>query len=615
MLENDKVYQSKYETLLNVAQLGGWEYNVLTQELWCNQSYFSMLGRLDASIKHWDKYSIKEVWENWLHPDDLAKAKNRFADFILNPGADYSQQFKMLHADGSWVVILSRAKAMRDDDGELTGMIIGSHLDITGTQEITESYTITQKEFEKTKRQVIKDNAFLKAVLNSPKDRFVVAIDRHYKYLGFSDSYIAFARDYLKKEVAIGMSTFDVLPEELKSLAKDNYDRALNGESFVVSSNFLAPNGKRLHYENKYSPIIDQHGKILGLTLFSNDITALKEQQEEMRMIDLRYAALFEGAEDAILIADAKSGNLVDVNEKACKLFGYSKMEMIGLHQTLLHPPEALAYVKAKFEEFVKNKEYHFVETDIITKKGIVKPVRISGGAPFRVGKYLFTAAYFHDRTVEKAAVEKALTIQELLSKAEGIAHVGSFEVTIPGGFAVWSDEMFRILDLTPNEVIAHSDIFTNMVLPSYSEEYAKWIVKASSIEGESTPIKVQIKTARGNLKYVIVSGVSYKDFSGKVYKFIGVVKDITKRVATLENLQEQNRKLKEIAWAQSHLVRGPLSDILGLSRIIKGELVSSDEKDKLLHQIHEAAEKLDQVIKDVVGNTSTFEELLEDFE
>lgn len=36
-------------------------------------------------------------------------------------------------------------------------MAIGSHLDITGTQEITDNFTITQKEFEKTKRQVIKE--------------------------------------------------------------------------------------------------------------------------------------------------------------------------------------------------------------------------------------------------------------------------------------------------------------------------------------------------------------------------------------------------------------------------------------------------------------------------
>lgn len=574
-----------------------------------------MLGRLDASMNDWDKYSIKEVWENWLHPDDLPKAKSYFADFILNPTLDYSQQFRMQHAEGHWVVILSRARAVRDDQDELTGMIIGSHLDITGTQEITDNFTITQKEFEKTKRQVIKDNALLKAILNSPKDLFVVAIDKRYRYLGFSDSYTAFANEFFKKEVAIGMDVFAILPEELKPLAKSNYDRALSGESFVVSSNFLALNGKRLYYENKYSPIIDQHGKILGLTLFSNDITLLKEQQEETRMVDLRYAALFDGAEDAILIADAKSGNLVDVNDKACKLFGYTKVEMLGLHQTKLHPPEALAYVQAKFEEFVKNKEYHFVETDIITKKGLIKPVRISGGAPFRVGKYLFTAAYFHDRTVEKAAMDKALAIQEMLSKAEGIAHVGSFEVQLPEGHALWSDEMFRILDLSPNEIIAHKDYFTQLVVVEDRELYQKWMDKVSTIEGESSPIQVKIETPSGKQKHVIVNGISYADNIGRIYKFIGVVKDITTRIATLQNLREQNRKLKEIAWAQSHLVRGPLSDILGISKIIKSDLVSAEERHKLLHQIHEAAEKLDAVIKDVVSNTSSFEEIQDDFE
>lgn len=574
-----------------------------------------MLGRLDASMNDWDKYSIKEVWENWLHPDDLPKAKSYFADFILNPTLDYSQQFRMQHAEGHWVVILSRARAVRDDQDELTGMIIGSHLDITGTQEITDNFTITQKEFEKTKRQVIKDNALLKAILNSPKDLFVVAIDKRYRYLGFSDSYTAFANEFFKKEVAIGMDVFAILPEELKPLAKSNYDRALSGESFVVSSNFLALNGKRLYYENKYSPIIDQHGKILGLTLFSNDITLLKEQQEETRMVDLRYAALFDGAEDAILIADAKSGNLVDVNDKACKLFGYTKVEMLGLHQTKLHPPEALAYVQAKFEEFVKNKEYHFVETDIITKKGLIKPVRISGGAPFRVGKYLFTAAYFHDRTVEKAAMDKALAIQEMLSKAEGIAHVGSFEVQLPEGHALWSDEMFRILDLSPNEIIAHKDYFTQLVVVEDRELYQKWMDKVSTIEGESSPIQVKIETPSGKQKHVIINGISYADNIGRIYKFIGVVKDITTRIATLQNLREQNRKLKEIAWAQSHLVRGPLSDILGISKIIKSDLVSAEERHKLLHQIHEAAEKLDAVIKDVVSNTSSFEEIQDDFE
>ncbi len=165
-MPNNAAYSSKYETLLAVGQLGGWEYNVLTQELWCNTYYFEMLGRKDQVTADWACYSIKEVWENWLHPEDLAKAKEYFADFILNPEKDYAQQLRMLHANGEWVTILSRALAMRNELGDLNGMIIGTHLDITENKQLSDNFTITQKEYEKSKKQVVKDNALINASYN-----------------------------------------------------------------------------------------------------------------------------------------------------------------------------------------------------------------------------------------------------------------------------------------------------------------------------------------------------------------------------------------------------------------------------------------------------------------
>lgn len=600
-------YSSKYETLLAVGQLGGWEYNVLTQELWCNSYYFEMLGRPEYVVSDWAKYSIKDVWENWLHPEDLSKAEAYFSDFILNPEKEYIQQFRMLHANGNWVTILSRAMAMRNNEGELTGMVIGTHLDITETQQLSTNFSITQKEFEKTKKQVIKDNAFLKAILNSPKDLFVIALDKNYRFLGFSDSYIEFAKTALKKEVTVGMSAFEVIPADLVPFAKANYDKAIAGESFVVTNNFIFPDGKRRFYENKYSPIIDQHGKILGLTLFSNDITALKEQQEETRIVDLRYAALFDGAEDAILIADATSGYLVDVNDRACTLFGYSKAEMVGMHQTQLHPPDDIVIVGELFQQFTKTNSYQSVDVNIINYKGIKKPVRITASAPFRAGKYLFLAAYFKDLSKEKAAIEKALTIEAMLSKAEGIAHVGSFEVALPERSALWSDELFRIVELPKENVLPHANLFTNLVCQEDRSLYDKWVNKATSLEGESQPIQVKIKTFKGNIKHVVISGVAYKNTQGQIFKFIGLIKDNTARIATLESLKLQNQKLREIAWAQSHLVRGPLADILGITKIINDDLATDDEKLILIKELYQSALKLDSVIKDVVNNTGSF--------
>jgi hypothetical protein len=41
-------YSSKYQTPLAVGQLGGWEYDVLSKEMWCSKFYFEILGRASA---------------------------------------------------------------------------------------------------------------------------------------------------------------------------------------------------------------------------------------------------------------------------------------------------------------------------------------------------------------------------------------------------------------------------------------------------------------------------------------------------------------------------------------------------------------------------------------
>lgn len=84
----------------------------------------------------------------------MLKARAYFSDFILNPVKEYLQQFRMLHTNGNWITILSRAMAMRNNEGELTGMVIGTHLDITNIQETAENLISTQKNLKKVKNKL-----------------------------------------------------------------------------------------------------------------------------------------------------------------------------------------------------------------------------------------------------------------------------------------------------------------------------------------------------------------------------------------------------------------------------------------------------------------------------
>ncbi len=86
------------------------------------------------------------------------------------------------------------------------------------------------------------------------------------------------------------------------------------------------------------------------------------------------------------------------------------------------------------------------------------------------------------------------------------------------------------------------------------------------------------------------------KDANGNIKRFLSIKTDITTRKATIE-------KLRKIAWSQSHQVRGPLTDILGIINLMKMK-ISSEEKNMLLSQLEIAAHGLDKAIHEIVDET-----------
>lgn len=68
-----------------------------------------------------------------------------------------------------------------------------------------------------------------------------------------------------------------------------------------------------------------------------------------------RFNALVECSPDAIFITDFDSARFVEVNVKACELFGYTREELCGMTGRQLHPPEDAAVVDAIGRDLVEH--------------------------------------------------------------------------------------------------------------------------------------------------------------------------------------------------------------------------------------------------------------------
>lgn len=121
----------------------------------------------------------------------------------------------------------------------------------------------------------------------------------------------------------------------------------------------------------------------LNVTLIHN----LKKKINELKESEEKFKSLFENANDAIFIADPSTGKIIDANKEASKLLKRPLKEIIGMHQTKLHPPEKVKYYTDKFKRHIKLGHTADFEAEVITKDKKIIPVYISASVMIIGGK------------------------------------------------------------------------------------------------------------------------------------------------------------------------------------------------------------------------------------
>jgi light-regulated signal transduction histidine kinase (bacteriophytochrome) len=84
-------------------------------------------------------------------------------------------------------------------------------------------------------------------------------------------------------DIQVGRSMLDYISRrDDREKAKLNFDRALSGEHFTLVEAYGEEGLSRRYYEDVYSPILDDQGIVIGLTLYLTDITEQKRAQDEL---------------------------------------------------------------------------------------------------------------------------------------------------------------------------------------------------------------------------------------------------------------------------------------------------------------------------------------------
>ncbi|MBI4788198.1 MAG: EAL domain-containing protein [Chloroflexi bacterium] len=117
--------EERYALAMRGANDGLWDWNLRTNRVHYSPRWKAMLGHVEDQVGN-----QPHEWFNRVHPDDLDALKKDLYAHLEGNSDHFESEYRMLHADGAWRWMLSRAVALRDADNGAYRMA-GSQTDIT----------------------------------------------------------------------------------------------------------------------------------------------------------------------------------------------------------------------------------------------------------------------------------------------------------------------------------------------------------------------------------------------------------------------------------------------------------------------------------------------------
>ena len=118
----------------------------------------------------------------------------------------------------------------------------------------------------------------LRTILESQKETIILSINKNYEYLYFNAAHKSIMKHAYNKEIEIGMNILKCISiEEDRLEAKNNYDRALKGESH--SNIRVYGDINKAYFESFFNPIKNEQNEIIGITTLARDISQRKKSE------------------------------------------------------------------------------------------------------------------------------------------------------------------------------------------------------------------------------------------------------------------------------------------------------------------------------------------------
>ena len=345
-----------------------------------------------------------------------------------------------------------------------------------------------------------------------------------------------------------------------------------------------------------------------------NDSRIVTRTEQTLRASEISYRRLFEAAKDGILILDADTGRINDVNPFLTKLLGFSHSEMVGKTVGELSPFKDVVSNQAMLERLQQHGYVRYEDLPLETKDGRHIAVEFVSNV-YQAGDSKVIQCNVRDITERKKAEVVSNRLAAIVEFSDD-AIIGNDLNSI---ITSWNRGAEKHFGYAASEMVGTSIL---RLIPAdrkaEEDQILEKLKRGESLEHFDT----LRQTKDGRLINISVTASPIRDATGKVIGISKVARDVSEHKAVekkirqlnaeLEQrvvertaqLQAANKELEAFSYSVSHDLRAPLRHIMGFVEMLRQDAGPALSQNSLgqLTTISQAAKQMGQLIDDLLA-------------
>ena len=331
----------------------------------------------------------------------------------------------------------------------------------------------------------------------------------------------------------------------------------------------LRKDGRRFWADVVITALRDSAGELTGFAKVTRDMTAARLAEERVRDSESRLLAFTEHSPAAMYLKDVV-GHYRFANRQFLSRHGLRADQVLGRRDDEIFPDAQASRATITDAEVMARGAALEFEQAMTTAQGervymIIKfPVFDAHGTVVGVG------GVSSDVTPRKLTEQQLLEQQTLLSEAQSLAGVGSWEWEPASGRLSWSEEMYRIYGVSREAFQPTFERYLERVRPEDRQMSATVPARALA-EGRGFVHEERIVRPDGTERTVRTHGEIVRDAQGRALKLVAACLDVTEQRraehalrAAADELQSLTRRLVQVEEAERRRIAGELHDRVG---------------------------------------------------